>query len=370
MCPRTIYTSKTSKPTIMPKDYTYISDFIAEGKIKEVLDEIRAIAYQMKDSDIIIEVESLSKRYTINEREKGLGILSNDESKRESNKITVSLLNIVKRLVQPNLVNKKNPRFAHRIYLCNRDKQDKTFQSHLIKQRKKIHTFFIHGDERHGHEAMSQRFYTDVAYNSKVKPIEINLCAIGPAMFKRKLIFRLMEEFGINNDETFPQNLGDIYKKIKNKVLKENKVIGVILKVPCKDWFPQDDIKWFYNIFCNEQSIPKDAPNFHFYFLVEYRTTTWLGFFKKRKLKKYKEATICKLRETSVLEIDELGGIKYDDIDDWLSDQAGIKNPGKRKQIIKDELRKAKAPLSDYYYMEDLVKPFNRIINRQINTKL
>lgn len=276
----------------------------------------------------------------------------------------------LKRFVQLNYIDKKNLRSARRVYLCNRDKQDKTFQSHLIEQPQKIHTFFIHGDERHGHKAMSQRFYTDVAYSSKLKPFEINLCSTSPAMFRRKLIFRLMEELRINDDGRLPQNLGEIYKKIKNKVLRENKVIGVILKIPCKKWFPKEDINWFYNTFCNEQSMPKDAPDFHFYFLMEYRTTTLLGFFKKRKLKKCKEATICKLREMSILEIDELGGIKYDDIDDWLSDHAEIKNPKKRKQIIKKQLKGAKALFSDYYYMEDLVKPFKRIINRQINTKL
>jgi len=329
--------------------------------------ELRKII-ELIDSNLDGAFKKLDKRFGTSNG--AYNDLNREYYSRSNNFNIATFRSRLKRFVQMNWDSKENLGITHhQVYLCNRHKQNESFQSHLIEKSKKIYTFFIHGDERHGHEAMSRRFYTDVARNSKIKPLEINLCSIAPAIFRKKLMLRLMEELGINNHGALPQNLGDIYKKIKNETLIKKKVIGVILKIPYKNWFPQEHINWFHNIFCDEQSIPKDAPDFHFYFLVEYRTTTWTGFLRKKKLKKCKEETICKLRATPVIEIDELGGVHYDDIDDWLSNHAGIKNPKKRKQIIKEQLNEAKALLFDYYYMEDLVKPFNKIINRQINTK-
>jgi len=87
-----------SKPVIMTKDYQYIRDMIAQGKVEKAIDETRTVAYQIKDKDIIAEVDLLSKRNNANEREKRLGVVSNDEYNKVSNKITLALLGLVDKL--------------------------------------------------------------------------------------------------------------------------------------------------------------------------------------------------------------------------------------------------------------------------------
>lgn len=306
--------------------------------------------------------------------------LSREYVSRPENFSMSSFRSKLKRCVHLHFINEKNLNVTHPyVYLCNRQKQDATFQSHLMNKIKKIYTFLIHGDEGHGHRAMSQRFYMDTKKlnsNTQLKPLEINLCSIAQAKFRYKLIEKFSGHLGVDiereflsRNEILQQNIGGIYKKVKNRALTQKRVIIINFIIP-KDWFPQDDINWFCNTFCNEQSIPEDAPKFYFYFLVEYRTTTLTGFFKKSKLKKCKKNILRKLRQTSIFKIDELSGVHYDDIDNWLSDHAEIKSPSKRKKIIKEKLKKAKVPLSEYYYMEDLLPPFNRIIKAQINTKL
>jgi|GEM_PF-2549026 len=84
--------------TIMPIDYKYISDFIAKGKVEKAIGEIRTVAYQIKNDDVIAEVDSLSQRYSTNERKQRLGILNNDKYNEERNKITFALLELINRL--------------------------------------------------------------------------------------------------------------------------------------------------------------------------------------------------------------------------------------------------------------------------------
>lgn len=85
-----------SKPVIM--DYEYIKDFIRKGKVEKAIGEARTVAYQIKNNDAITEVDTLSQRYSTNERKQRLGILSNDKYNEERNKITFALLELIDRL--------------------------------------------------------------------------------------------------------------------------------------------------------------------------------------------------------------------------------------------------------------------------------
>jgi len=270
-----------------------------------------------------------------------------------------------------------------KIYLCNRKDQFNTFLNELQGQ-KKINTFYIHGDEMHGHDEMFERlcnhlrgsYRTNERNRKEIKTFNIDFSTISPTNFRLILLSKFLDALGMNLHQYSPSNpmigeqLYNICQKSNYiKPLKTNDSIAINFRIPGGEWFPglTDDIEWFVNDFCNKQSLPDDAPVFHFFFSVVYsRANLMTQPLRFRKLKQHKESIVKALKNTLIPDINELTWVKPDDVRDWLS-VIGIQNPNKRQQLMSTKFKKDSR---QGYYMSKLKSTLTDVINDHTNNKL
>ncbi len=365
----------------MPKDYTYISDFIAEAKLEEAIGEIRKVAYQLKNDDIITAINTLAQRFSTNERQKELGILNNDKYDEKRNQITFALLRLIPELEQQLVPtqNKKSERSTKthqfndcKIYECNRSKQCKKFYGKRNISNK-VHAFFIHGEENHGHEQLFERFCNELNYrnvskytNAKIGKFDIDIpVAPNKHKFKEDLRVALFSNLMSSNahaDRDLPKNIDEAYQTCNTikKFTKED-----IITVKFNIYNPKNihviiaGVKYLINDICSASLLAQSAPQFYFFFSIKYSQqqpkSAKERFFAKIQRQKIK--LILNLN-WKVPVINELTWVREEDIDEWLM---GIKIDSEiRQQIISDEFSPLKK--SQGYYMRDLVKHFRIII--------
>jgi|GEM_PF-2820398 len=278
-------------------------------------------------------------------------------------------------------INKKIP--IEKIYLCNRKDQFNTFLNGLQHQ-KKINTFYVHGDEMHGHDEMFERlcnhlrgsYRTNERNRKEIKTLNIDFSTISPTNFRLILLSKFLDALGMDLHQYSLSNLmidEELYNICQKsnyiKPLKANDSIAINFRIPGGEWFPglTDDIEWFVNDFCNKQSLPDDAPVFHFFFSVVYsRANLMKQPLRFRKLKQHKESIVKALKNTLIPDINELTWVKPDDVRDWLS-VIGIQNPNKRQQLMSTKFKKDSR---QGYYMSKLKSTLTDVINDHTNKKL
>lgn len=273
---------------------------------------------------------------------------------------------------------------TEKIYLCNRKEQFDTFLNSLQNQ-KKINTFYIHGDEMHGHDEMFERLCNHLrgSYRTKernrkeIRTLNIDFSTISHANFKITLLSKFLDALGVDLHQYTPSNpmldeqLRTVCKKSNYiKPLKSNDIIAINFRIPGGEWFEglTNEIEWFINDFCNAESLDNNnTPTFHFFFSVVYSRANWMKQpFRFRKLRRRKEDIIKALHRTLIPDINELTWVKSNDIRDWLS-VIGIENPDKRQQLM---ATKFKADSRQGYYMSNLKSILTSVINDHANNKL
>lgn len=84
----------TASPT--PEKVRQIRDLVGRNKLKEVFDQLQKMTEG--DNDLHTQVIGLLKRWNALEREQRIGIISRSEASVESNKITISILELLNEL--------------------------------------------------------------------------------------------------------------------------------------------------------------------------------------------------------------------------------------------------------------------------------
>jgi len=288
------------------------------------------------------------------------------------------------------------------IFLCDRDNQFNTFLN-ALQDQKKINTFYIHGDEMHGHEAMFNRFCENLRGSirehnrKKVQKITGGLADFASLNCKEKLMEGMLDAFDIGLDqypsyvEMKKEKLSNIYKHSNyTKTLKANDIVAVNFRILSSKWFPglANEIEWFVNSFCDTEMLRDDAPTFHFFFSVVYRSklpkiqqkeikqSLFTSLFSRKKtkqqteaeqierLKQKKQNIIKELKKTFIPDIDELTLVTWDDVDKWLF---SINIPPYKREELR--ITKFKTENPQGYYMGELTSLFKEIIDH-VNNKL
>jgi len=266
-----------------------------------------------------------------------------------------------------------------KIFECNRSKQRKNFYDYR-KESKKVQAFFIHGDEWHGHEQLFERFCNELNYRhlssrgngNTVKQFTISVEAIDSSEFREQLsmalFIKLMSKSAPNpkscqiRNRNLPKNISEACEQCNTiKKLTKHDIVAVRVKISNPEHIHSiiENVRYFLDNTCSDKLLPPNAPQFYFFFSLEYDYAPKRNFIKKLFLRSYKK----KIKETlekngQIPVIDELTWINDNDIDKWLK-SIDIR-PEIRQEIIRDEFSPRKKKQG--YYMRDLMSSFKKII--------
>jgi len=258
-----------------------------------------------------------------------------------------------------------------KIYECNRSKQCKKFYGKR-NTSKKVHAFFIHGEENHGHEQLFERFCNELNYrnisehtNAKIQKFDIDTpVALSKYRFKEDLrvaLFSKLVSENAHRDRGLPENIDEAYQMCNTiKKFTKQDIVAVKFNIhnPKHIHVIIAGVKYLINDICSASLLAQSAPQFYFFFSMKYSEQPTDG--KKRffaKIQRQKIKLILNLN-WKIPVINELTWIRDDDIDEWLK---SIKiQPEIRQEIIRDEFSPRRKKQG--YYMRDLTSSFKKII--------
>ncbi len=364
---------------------------IKNNDIPGVLTELESFTEKFGFEDIRNDLAIIVGQYNeTTENDLIKGIVNTSDARIANNECRNSILNGILPKIKKaceeadkSIFSKSDKISLNSAYLCNRQKQNNNFQ--IRDKSQKIHVFFIHGARGHGHECLIQRFYNHVNKRNTARPVLIDLSRTVKCTFRSELLKKIFLEFNGGNDSRqslIEQTLGKIYS---NSLLKrstsQNNSVFIKIDLPSSAFsdLPIEDIQWFCKDFCNVETLPDDAPTFYFFFSIAYRrvrkknTDKKMGRWEKWKknreesrLGKHKNHIVERVKQLPISLIEELTWVKVGDVEDWVSTYSG-KGPYEQDQLMEQEFQKL-CHSERHYYMEDLIKPFKKIINARLNS--
>lgn len=260
----------------------------------------------------------------------------------------------------------------HKIYECNRGKQCTSFYGSRDTS-KKVQPFFIHGDEKHGHEQLFERFCNELNYRNisehtkfKIQKFNIDIPVIpDSSKFTEDLRIALFLEMMSNTpSESLPTHLGEAYDNCNTiKTFTKQDIVAVNFNIsnPGPIHVIIEGITHLMDNICSASLLPPNAPKFYFFFSMKYDHEPERNFLIKKLFPNSEKKKIKQILDNNqrIPVIDELTWLKDDDIHKWLK---SIKiQPEIRKEIIGSELF-APYKKSQGYYMRDLMSSFKKII--------
>ena len=267
----------------------------------------------------------------------------------------------------------------HHQFTCDRNDQQTVFVNSAYNTDKKLHFYYLYGNNRQEHRGLYKRFYYNLAGKnldfqkdyipSKITAVDFDAFQYprskGEEAVQIEITTNLMKMLGIEEyemEQALEKNLAFVLAKspILQKLKATDKVCCFI-RIPERRWKVNATPKivhWFIEHFCMEQ-LPADAPDFYFFFSVEYKV-------KNEKIKKEEVEKGLK-NETYTEHTEQLGELEMvtiGDVEDWLDDYEEIwEDPLVREGIIEDNFEDKDMD------MYEVQKKLENIINKVNNSE-
>ncbi|PHI20256.1 hypothetical protein CEQ90_08705 [Lewinellaceae bacterium SD302] len=324
-----------------------LKELLAQGQLKEVMRQLKEDVLDPA-SHLFDKLVVIQGRLADMGRDAALGLITTENKSVTFNGVNDAVIWLIGQLTPSDLhpdLQRRQSAYQHvpvyHAYAVNRFEQAEKFElDRLLVEdpNQKVHFYYLYGDvrqeipsliQRLGHEMNGHQFNAQQAQESKIgKAPLIARCKPEPRgnkqLFRILLLKNLLEQFvgPVNNmREVRQKTLLDLMESPKLSGLTPSDSVCILVTLDDYNWRKEvvpEVLQGLYTSFC-KCDLPDSAPNFYFFFGVEYRK-------ENTAIKAEVAEAIAKRKYGEAL--DELMPVSMPDVAEWFTRHPILLAPG------------------------------------------
>lgn len=313
-----------------------LKELIAKGRYEEVFQRLKEVL--SASSPVYNDIIQIEARFNILLQEQDMGRIDNQEFNIELNRINRALISAIDKITVGDLSELlRQQHQSHRAIApehaltCDRFEQSETFELNYWAPKEpgsRIHFYYLYGDTRQEHQSLFQRLGLDLGgfllnweqgdYDpgTKLYPVAFKpRVHTNPKLFKINILRELLSRFFEPMNTQQPilnKKIADLLRSPKLKDFGPNDLVFILITLDDHNWHEMlipALVRNLYDDFCKDE-LPEDAPQFFFFFGIEY----------KKDNKRVREQVHKAIKEAKRgNSLPELKPVAIADLEEWLS---------------------------------------------------